>query len=573
MMNETVKTMVANAEEVKEAIVDNMETVLNKYNWVYTRKALNKIYDRFLERKGSLINILSKHPKWNPEKLYIHFDADYTRSFDTDEVRDFENYIRNQLYGLSEEKFAEFIEHHKKTFENTANFYNYYSVYYPTMLFFDILENNLEESKVTKELEEKIAQYYPELKCKKGQKVSRLIGKYCRMCGFDKCEFYEKKFAKVADSLNPVTYTRHTVLSLNPVDYLMMSNGNTWASCHTIDVEDTEGRSENYSGCYCAGTLSYMLDECSMVFYTVDGKADGTDLELEYKVLRNMFHYQNNKLLQARLYPQCNDSNSSNELKANIRVIVQEIFAECLGINNLWKMTKNYGGSVITGDDACNYPDYFNFTCYMSYPSSMETLQNTGKAMEIGARPMCIECGREYCIDKENTINGCSGRPDEEDYVTCECCGERMYIEDANYSEEYGYYYCNDCCRWSELEETYIPENEAVEVITRSWNEWVSEDYARNCDDIARCDGCGEWYYIPDTEETGYCYDCESEMSRCDECGCLVPEESEEYHNGCVYCNECYEEILEQEKEEEESEANIEDEIELPLGVYENEIA
>ena len=41
--------------------------------------------------------------------------------------------------------------------------------------------------------------------------------------------------AKVGDAISPNKITRHTIISCNLVDYLTMSFGNSWASCHTID--------------------------------------------------------------------------------------------------------------------------------------------------------------------------------------------------------------------------------------------------------------------------------------------------------------------------------------------------
>ena len=546
MRNETINTKV-DAEEVKKAIVDNMEKALNEYDWRYTRKALEKIYDKFMERKGSLIDILSKHPKWNAEKLYIHFDANYTRTFDKEELESFVNYFRHNIFEI------ENVSPTEKLRESFPIFYQKVENLYWTSLgkmsyFFDILTEYIEGSRVTKKIEETINDQYPELKCKEGQKLSRLINKYCVMVGFDKEPDYNRRFAKLADSLNPITYTRHTVLSVNPVDYLMMSNGSTWANCHTIDVEDTEGRSENYGGCYCAGTLSYMLDSCSMVFYTVDESTDGDNLELEYKVLRNMFHYQHNKLLQARLYPQCNDNKCSNELKANIRAIVQKIFADCLGIDNYWKVTKHYGDKITTGNRSRQYHDYYNFTCYMSYPKEMETLENTGDKIVIGEAPMCIECGDEYCIEEDNTINGCSGRPDECGRVVCEDCGRRLDEDDVFCYN--GRYYCGDCVTWSNKQNSYIPDSEAVDLIGIH-DDVVTKNYAALNENVGYCNCCSSYFYIPDTEGTGYCYNCEKEMESCDECGCLIPEGCEEYHNGNTYCRDCYEDILEQEKEEE----------------------
>ena len=74
---------------------------------------------------------------------------------------------------------------------------------------------------------------------------------------------YNKLFAKAADDTNPLKIKRITVLSVNICDFLLMSNGNSWSSCHFIN------RSGAYQGCYKAGTLSYSNDGTSMCFYTL----------------------------------------------------------------------------------------------------------------------------------------------------------------------------------------------------------------------------------------------------------------------------------------------------------------
>lgn len=95
---------------------------------------------------------------------------------------------------------------------------------------------------------------------RRGQKTSRIIGKLCRSFGVDGHERYNAVFAQLSDSLNPLQMLKTALLSLHPCDFLEMSNkDNTWTSCHNLE-----------SGSYQAGTLSYMTDDVSMIFFTVD---------------------------------------------------------------------------------------------------------------------------------------------------------------------------------------------------------------------------------------------------------------------------------------------------------------
>ena len=162
--------------EIKETMVNNIIKAIEKYNWNYTRTAIEKIVNVWANNKGNLISILSKHPNWNPEKMYIHFNADYTRSFDPEAIKEFKGYIYNAGYG------NDYIEKYKEVFlEVRKKRMAYHSALENIVLFFDIIMNYIDTSTVSKELEEKINYYYPELKAKQGQKISRLINKYCCM--------------------------------------------------------------------------------------------------------------------------------------------------------------------------------------------------------------------------------------------------------------------------------------------------------------------------------------------------------------------------------------------------------
>lgn len=123
-----------------------------------------------------------------------------------------------------------------------------------------------------------IIEKYGGITCAPGQKASRIINKLCLHFGLDKftkekmergedgkdkvktvCP-YNAVFARLADSLNPVRIPKTGVLSIHPCDFLEMSNkDDTWHSCHCLA-----------DGSYRAGCPSYMGDEVSMIFFTVD---------------------------------------------------------------------------------------------------------------------------------------------------------------------------------------------------------------------------------------------------------------------------------------------------------------
>lgn len=542
------------SDKTKHNILSSFEKCLNKYGWNYKEKVLQDIINLWEEQKQPLFRILSKHPNWVDGKCYIHFDANYKRTFDLDVLREFANWVyRTISYSVLPEEVENFKDKAKELM--TENYKNCILQYHShaeiiTKFFYTILDL-ISSSKVDKEMEEWMSQHYPELKCKEGQKISRLINKYCTKIGLDKLEGYNREFAKCADGLNPVSIKRHTVISLNPVDYLMMSNGNSWASCHTIDTLNIEDRSNGYDGCYCGGTMSYMLDPSSFVYYTVDGSADGENLEKEYKTLRQMFHYCDYKLLQARLYPQSNDSNASTELKANIRAIMQKIFADSLGIDNLWTVTTKYEEYVQTDPNSLHYKDYNEYRCYMSYPKGMEL--NFTNTIYIGHETLCIECGGQVVYG--NTINCCSGRPENSD--TCYDCGGYYHPNDLYYCNYDGEYRCCDCCVWSDTMESYISSDAAVRVDDDYVTEWEA-DHSSN---IFWCEHCEEYhftdverYVIQDTQET-VCENCIDNYYHCEKCDEYYSVPLVTADNGEEYCPECYQEYLDEKNDENEEEA------------------
>lgn len=142
-----------------------------------------------------------------------------------------------------------------------------------------------------------IKECYPDIKgISAGQKTSRAVKKICTLIGITSNTYsdFEKRYAKYSDAINPLDVVRHTILSVNPVDYLLSSNGNSWSSCHTLDKNNPNG----FSGCHCSGTMSYLLDGTTMVYYQVDKEYDGNDLEFEPKIIRQLFHYKDGILVQ-----------------------------------------------------------------------------------------------------------------------------------------------------------------------------------------------------------------------------------------------------------------------------------
>lgn len=222
-----------------------------------------------------------------------------------------------------------------------------------------------------------------------GMKTSRAFNRVCTVHKVNERPNYNRLFAKYSDMVSGLKRKMKFFISLNPLDYLTMSFGNSWASCHTIDRSNRRGMPNDYHGAYCGGTVSYMLDSTSIITYAHDGMPENYE---DGKIYRNMFHYENGLLIQGRIYPQGNDG--STDLYKTFRKFMQDELSEMLGnTNGAWvRRTTSCGDNTSTC--GVHYPDYIHFgSCNVSYPSWMPDARNW--VVNIGHARVCPNCGNE----------------------------------------------------------------------------------------------------------------------------------------------------------------------------------
>lgn len=390
-------------DDDKEHIISQMEHIFSYLGYSYKRPALEKIVETWFENKKELIYFVSKHPNYVKGKYYIQFDHDFEREINKNDLKVlFEEWYINSSAAIIKELHSNKNEVYQERLKKEEN------VFIPDS-FKDFLKF-LSEYGISTVEDEFLARYDLAfrdynlgIKIAKGMKTSRAVNRICVALGIDKTSTYNKVFAIYSDALSPLKIRRHTVISCNPIDYLLMSNGNSWTSCHTINKFSKE--ENNYGGMHAAGTVSYMLDASSLVYYEVSSDYSGDEIEMEPKIIRQMYHYGDHALVQARMYPQSNDEGSKN-LYAEKRNIVQKIFAEILEVPNRWV--------VKTGISACDkivyhdpegkhYHDTSNFeNCNVSILRGEE---DNEKGIYVGHSPICIECGEDYCSESE--LNCC----------------------------------------------------------------------------------------------------------------------------------------------------------------------
>lgn len=507
-------------QKERESLVTPMESLLKKYNYKYTVEALNKIIDEWDHQKSWLVEAFKKHPGYVKGQFMIVVDDEYQRGVDVNGCRKFSNWWVSYPYHNTDLVKEEVRCHFRSSNISDAQF--------------DILRNLscYIERCISKDAVAVFKRAFPDVSIHAGEKMTRVVNKLFCYLGYDRHKDYNKEFAKYSDAMTPKTIKRRIVLSVNPLDYLTMSFGNSWSSCHTIDKENIRDMPNSYSGCYSSGTMSYMLDPSSMVLYTVDISYDGDEYWTQDKINRQMFHWGANKLVQSRLYPQANDCNG--EAYTPYRAIVQNIMSVIFEFGNFWTVKKGIdAASKYISSSGTHYKDYKCFkSCTLSVVKGME---NDG-SIYVGANPICIECGYRHTV--ENNINCCRNNR-----IYCERCGEEIDTEDEDYVEINGYYYHCDCVNYCDHCRNYTTFDT---IYIRGYGEVCDECIN---DDFIRCDECGDYEHhdsviYVDSTDSNVCNDClHGNYSLCRRCGEYFRdgelEIDEICHLTCCNCRSC----------------------------------
>lgn len=510
-------------ESERKYILDSLMRLLDEYDYNYTLHALNDIIDEWANKKSTLIEAFKQHPNYVDGKFLIAFNCDFHRDFDKDAVLSFYKWLECQCMMEMVDSLPEDINI-KRINDECA--------WLPDGLFRFLadMDDWAKERTISEELAQEIDKVLPQIHPHAGQKTSRVVNKICAYLNYDKHPDYNREFAKFADGLNPLTIKRHTVLSINPLDYLTMSFGNSWASCHTIDKNNKRRMPNDYSGCYSSGTISYMLDESSMVFYTVDSKYDSDDYWSQPKINRQMFHYGEDKLVQGRLYPQSNDDDDNGGY-TQYRNIVQEIMSIIFDFPNIWTLRKgSRAASEYIYSRGTHYRDYENFdNCSLSTIKGVDN----DRTFNVGACPICVNCGERH--DVEHNINCCV------DKRVCVCCGRLIHEDDGHCVGDQ--FYCDDCVTYCD-ECGYYEPNDRVRYID-NLNIHVCEDCLD--DYYYYCDRCGQYHRIGNEHylenlNIYVCPYCFEDYIQCDECGDYQRISDMYEKDGEYYCEDCYKE-------------------------------
>lgn len=364
-----------------------------------------------------------------------------------------------------------------------------------------------------------------------GQKITKFVGKVLKELGLnhdvrivketwqdattgemrerDKDMGYNYHFALLGDSINPYTYTRDIVISVNPIDFWTMSFGYKWASCHTIDKRNKRGVGHSdYQGCYSGGTMSYQLDNSTFIVYVRPTKEElksigeeNLPMEVQSKFKRCLFFLGQDKLIQSRVYPDGRDGGDEG-LSTQLRNIVQEVIAKLYDTPNMWTLKKGSSecrhmiNTMADGHfkDYCEYDD-----CNVSYLKRINGNRNTN-CIEVGAPAICPECGEKHENQEHITCTYCFNHTSRE---TCECCGTSI---DPDYAIEInGHYYCDNECAYNDGYRNTV--DDGWHLAEDCYEDDYSEEwYYHEPYDAVETEN-GHWYSCPENAESdGYSY-------------------------------------------------------------------
>ena len=611
--------------EEREALKTEMEKLLDEYDYGHTDDGINSIIDVWRKNKQWIDALLSKHPNYVKGKHYVCFSADYERQFNKGAVVEFANWLEDVSHKILQKKDLKIGSFNRSQIDEILNHteividrmeglmytpYSHFTVNDVTFNGFDInhyrrernrflalrrkllslgtlygslvvpndiyvwfrtvelfkttLVQTIERNILDEETAAKFNEICPELNAVAGQKVSRMVNRFCTIMELNKIKEmavvsdtgrmadigYNQRFAHFADGINPIKVKKYTIISVNPIDYWTMSFGNGWASCHTIDKENRRrATGQHYSGCYSSGTESYMLDSSAIVMYTVSADYNGKDFELQDKERRVMFFLGEDKFIQSRLYPDGRDGGDSG-MQQQFREIFQKVIADCSEVSNLWE--KPLRGSSHCSDysrtNGTHYADYVEYEDGVVSFLKRDGVEKNHTKIRIGHAPICPICGREHEETEYITCDDCR----ENNLIHCSRCGSVIDMENAIRDEDTGDYYCDYEC--AEAYSCYYCENVGEwhsnhvywddyhgRYFYSRWEDYVcTEDgnYFEDAEDAVDAGYAetesGEWY--PE-EEVRYCSRCESyvhesnyndELDCCENCATEIEEEATE---------------------------------------------
>lgn len=425
-------------EKETELLTKMKETIEKAYPYV-DQNSIEKYLWKWKKNKSRTYDFFSKQAEWNENELClvikdkVHRFADIEKAWNIitvicnklpaayDYRGMFSNILNNGSDKLSEISKREIDLCKITDSEINAIMYsekssNWLYAYLFTKLHLNI---DMKKSRAVCKMIDYIMEYFKIDYKKETYRLSEQTKVRNESGGFDYTydHNWEQTKAKLCDYLNPLVLDETFYVSINPLDYLTMSHGEGWSSCHSLRDQ----------GCYHAATVSAMGDPSTVIVYTLNkDKTPTKNFWSVNKLTRQMLMLSKDLdgIFQQVFYPSRNTNDSTV-----LRNILQEKLAKYLVQPNLWVKSS-------CEEENINTSDWYGYDDWnQGKPSSLTKLPNTSPYFKIGVSMPCIDRS-DIDITETNTIgSGC--------YYVCECCGEVIH-EDDGFDID-GSWYCERC--------------------------------------------------------------------------------------------------------------------------------
>lgn len=345
---------------------------------------------------------------------------------------------------------------------------------------------------------------------KVGTKISKLVYKYCTMIPDNdgnavdvtklvdehnpedrSYQSFEKIYARFSDMLSEADFKTTTIISLHFCDFMTMSNGNSWLTCHYINSHNLFHEYCSHSeGIYKQGCLSYALDEPSFLLYTLPESYDKGTYHMEPKITRMCCQYNNGVLVTGKCYP-----NNENGIIAQYRTKLHEIISKIEESENSWTFSDHIGiigGIVTTGENSAHYPDYQHSKQKPSISIRHNSRFSLNNAMVIGHGAYCLHCGKDLDGFDQSWLQCGVHRKD----MICQHCG--CVIEnDEDMHEIDEKRYCDDCVFYCYHHQRYEPKTKPHKIIdAHNGKITICEDASMF---YVKCNNCGKYISLSDS--------------------------------------------------------------------------
>lgn len=332
----------------------------------------------------------------------------------------------------------------------------------------------------------------------------------------------EKAYSELCSALKQCEVTKRVYISVAYSDFIRMSLGNTWESCHYFGYE------RGVDNCSRQGCLSYANDGISFLTY-IESQSNSDELTSRMHSM-----CMGKTIMFGRVYGD-NDWDKeelTGQLVAEIASAIGDTFTS-EGPRRIWELI----ASCHYRERGEHYPDYDSHDQVgFEFSDTEITQKDDAGYYTIGSIGLCINCGNEI-------------HTDDPEHIICDHCNCDYYCDrcDEHHHED------QMILTYSESERTCsIHASMCENCKDYEYNErmTITQDgmICENClDNYAVCDECGEYHDKTDitiTSNGDMCQDCLDELYfQCDECGEYVHHSNVKMHDNCEYCDECFDSI------------------------------